>query len=161
MLPWQPFLAFYGMHNGATWRIRLNRPCAAAMRPYVKLLWPPVSLRFCTICEVQNADNVITYKILSDDKVREVYATTTSSVSAGNAVKLTSMYVCRGIYVRAAAYSLNCHGITVTRSSRSAVSSNNTTLQHYVSIKNSQVYSWNQPVRLSFDWTELSVQAGQ
>jgi len=25
-------------HIGATWRIRLNRPCAAAMRPYVKLL---------------------------------------------------------------------------------------------------------------------------
>ena len=24
------------------WRIRLNRPCAAAMRPYVKLLWPLV-----------------------------------------------------------------------------------------------------------------------
>jgi len=23
---------------GATWRIRLNHPCAAAMRPYVKLL---------------------------------------------------------------------------------------------------------------------------
>jgi len=27
-----------GVHIGATWRIRLNRPCAAAMRPYVKLL---------------------------------------------------------------------------------------------------------------------------
>jgi len=25
-------------HIGATWRIRLNRPCSAAMRPYVKLL---------------------------------------------------------------------------------------------------------------------------
>jgi len=33
------FLAFYvWVHIGATWRIRLNRPCAAAMRPYVKLL---------------------------------------------------------------------------------------------------------------------------
>ena len=29
-------------HIGATWRIRLNRPYAAAMRPYVKLLWPLV-----------------------------------------------------------------------------------------------------------------------
>jgi len=28
----------YGMHIGATWRIRLNRPCAVAMQPYVKLL---------------------------------------------------------------------------------------------------------------------------
>jgi len=30
------------VHIGATWRIRLNRPCAAAMWPCVKLLWPPV-----------------------------------------------------------------------------------------------------------------------
>ena len=30
------------MHIGATWLIRLNRPCAAAMRPYVKLLRPLV-----------------------------------------------------------------------------------------------------------------------
>jgi len=28
-----------GQHIGATWRIRLNRSCAAAMRSYVKLLW--------------------------------------------------------------------------------------------------------------------------
>jgi len=27
-----------GMYVGATWRIRLNHPCAAVMRPYVKLL---------------------------------------------------------------------------------------------------------------------------
>ena len=27
---------------GSAWRIRLNRPCAAAMRPYVKLFWPLV-----------------------------------------------------------------------------------------------------------------------
>jgi len=27
-----------GVHIGATWRIRLNRPRAAAMQPYVKLL---------------------------------------------------------------------------------------------------------------------------
>ena len=32
------WLSVYGVHIGATWRIRLNRPCAAAMRPYVKLL---------------------------------------------------------------------------------------------------------------------------
>ena len=25
------------VHIGATWRIQSNRPCAAAMRPYVKL----------------------------------------------------------------------------------------------------------------------------
>ena len=29
---------FDGVHIGATWRIQLNRPCAAAMRLYVKLL---------------------------------------------------------------------------------------------------------------------------
>jgi len=32
------WLSIYGVHIGATWRIRLNRSCAAAMRPYVKLL---------------------------------------------------------------------------------------------------------------------------
>ena len=32
------------MPIGATWRIRLNRPCAAAMRPFVKLLGPLVLL---------------------------------------------------------------------------------------------------------------------
>jgi len=32
------------VHIGATWRIRLNRPCAAAMRPYAKLLWPLVKV---------------------------------------------------------------------------------------------------------------------
>jgi len=31
-----------GMHNGATCRIRLSGPCVAAMRTYVKLLWPLV-----------------------------------------------------------------------------------------------------------------------
>ena len=31
---------------GATWRIRLNPRSAAAMRPYVKLLWPPVHIVF-------------------------------------------------------------------------------------------------------------------
>ena len=39
-------LAIYGVHIGATWQIRLNRPCAAAMRPYVKLLWPLVVVVF-------------------------------------------------------------------------------------------------------------------
>jgi len=29
----------YGVHICANWRIRLNRPYAVAMRPYVKLLW--------------------------------------------------------------------------------------------------------------------------
>jgi len=32
------WLSIYGVHIGVTWRIRLNGPCAAAMRPYVKLL---------------------------------------------------------------------------------------------------------------------------
>ena len=31
-----------GVRIGTTWRIRLNRPYAAAMRPYVKLLGPHV-----------------------------------------------------------------------------------------------------------------------
>jgi len=32
------WLSIYWVHIGATWRIRLNRPCAAAMPPYDKLL---------------------------------------------------------------------------------------------------------------------------
>jgi len=33
------FFAFYiWVHIGATWQIRLNPPCVAAMGPYVKLL---------------------------------------------------------------------------------------------------------------------------
>jgi len=32
------WLSIYGVHIDATWPMRLNRPCAAAMRPYVKLL---------------------------------------------------------------------------------------------------------------------------
>ena len=32
------WISIYGVHVGATWRIRLNRWCVAAMRPYVKLL---------------------------------------------------------------------------------------------------------------------------
>jgi len=37
------WLYICGVHIDATWRIRLNRPCAATMRPYVKLLRPLVS----------------------------------------------------------------------------------------------------------------------
>ena len=37
------WLSIYGVHIGATWRIRLNHACAAAMRPYVKLLCPLVT----------------------------------------------------------------------------------------------------------------------
>ena len=32
------WLSIYGMHIGAKWRIRLNRPCAAAMWSYDKFL---------------------------------------------------------------------------------------------------------------------------
>jgi len=37
------WLSIYGVHIGTTWHIRLNRPCAAAMRSCVKLLWPFVT----------------------------------------------------------------------------------------------------------------------
>jgi len=33
-----------GVHIGTTWRIRLNDPCAAAMRPYVRWLFGLVSV---------------------------------------------------------------------------------------------------------------------
>jgi len=41
--------AIMGGHFGATWRIRLNRASAAAMWPYVKLLWPLVILWYRAI----------------------------------------------------------------------------------------------------------------
>ena len=31
-----------GVHIGASWRIRLNRPCAVTMQPYVRLLRPVI-----------------------------------------------------------------------------------------------------------------------
>ena len=31
-------LSVYGVYSGTTWRIRVNRPYAAVMRPYVILL---------------------------------------------------------------------------------------------------------------------------
>ena len=39
-----------GVHSGATWRIRLNRLCAAAMRPDVKLL----DQLFCIVLHVSS-----------------------------------------------------------------------------------------------------------
>jgi len=41
--------AHMGGHIGATWRVWLNRPSAAAMWSYVKLLWPLISLRHSTM----------------------------------------------------------------------------------------------------------------
>ena len=38
-----------GVHIGATWRLRLNRPCEAVMRPYDKLLWPVVYLQLSVV----------------------------------------------------------------------------------------------------------------
>ena len=32
------WLSIYRVHVGTTWRIRLNRPCASAMRSYVNLI---------------------------------------------------------------------------------------------------------------------------
>ena len=41
---------FHGHHFLAFWRIRLNRPYVAAMRPYVKLLWPFVIIIILFFC---------------------------------------------------------------------------------------------------------------
>jgi len=61
-----------------------------------------ILFHFCTICEVQNADNTITFKISSDNKLSEVYATT-SCVSTGNTTtcRITSNYCylsCSAVY---------------------------------------------------------------
>ena len=60
------WLSIYGVHIGATWRIRLNRPCAAAMRPYVKLLWPLVIIIIIIIIiiKVDVQGGIITHKTL-------------------------------------------------------------------------------------------------
>ena len=42
-------MCHHGGHVDAIWRIRLNRPSAAAMWPYVKLLWPLVFLSASSI----------------------------------------------------------------------------------------------------------------
>jgi len=42
------------VHIGATWRIRLNRPCAAAMRPFVKLLLLFASLSIARLDSVRD-----------------------------------------------------------------------------------------------------------
>ena len=70
-----------------------------------------ILFHFCTICEVQNEDNAITFKTSSDDKLSEIYATTTSSLSVGDTITsaISSNYG-----------SPSC----------SAVYSNKTTLQH-------------------------------
>ena len=44
-------------HVGATRRIRLNRPWAAAMRHYVKLRWPLVKIQITMVCTGDNVRN--------------------------------------------------------------------------------------------------------
>jgi len=48
------WLSIFAVHIGATRRIRLNDPCVAtaAMRPYVKLLWPLLINDICASCHV-------------------------------------------------------------------------------------------------------------
>jgi len=43
---WQ-HLDSYSNSVASLWRIRLNHPCAALMRPCVKLLWPLVMVALC------------------------------------------------------------------------------------------------------------------
>jgi len=49
-----------------------------------------ILFHFCTICEVLNEDEAITFKISSDDELCEVYATATSSLSAGDTIASTT-----------------------------------------------------------------------
>ena len=61
-------------HINATWWIRLMKPCAAAMRPYVRLLWPPfytssqhlvglVNGRWCDVCTCCDGQHYRIYTI--------------------------------------------------------------------------------------------------
>ena len=61
------------MHIGATWRIRLNRPRASPMRPYVNLLWPLVVFvvgdRYGAVCiAALTADEIKTLKDTTNSK---------------------------------------------------------------------------------------------
>ena len=48
-----------GMHIGATWRIPMDRPCAAAVQPFVKLL----SLTTCFMVKMKFFKQVFTIVI--------------------------------------------------------------------------------------------------
>ena len=53
-----------GVHIGATWRIRLNRPCAAAMRPYVRWRCALVAL-LCGACVLVVCQEVLRWRCVS------------------------------------------------------------------------------------------------
>jgi len=57
-----------------------------------------ISFYFCSVCEVQNADNAMTFKMSSDDRLHKVYA-----VLAGYGItnSITSNYCspsCSAVY---------------------------------------------------------------
>jgi len=55
-----------GVLTWATWRIRLNCPCAAAMRPFVKLLWFVIYVKQQiidkTFCPISASASTISYR---------------------------------------------------------------------------------------------------
>jgi len=57
-----------------------------------------VLFHLCTVCGVQNVDNAIAFKLSSDDKFREVYAATTSAMSAGDTVTSTTRHRATAIH---------------------------------------------------------------
>ena len=75
--------ALMGGHTGATWRIRFNRPSAAAMRPYVKLLWPLVIIGVNIEKDYGNFDRNIEYLPVFDVRswLRHIEIITTTKVA--------------------------------------------------------------------------------
>jgi len=65
----QGSMCYMGVHIGTTWLMRLNRPCSggpneeAAMRPYVKLLWPLVIIIIIIII-IMNNNNVVVFVVV-------------------------------------------------------------------------------------------------
>ena len=82
-------------HNGA-WRIRFNRPSAAAMRPYVKWLWPLV---LCTVI----------HRCCLLWKIQQVMEVPVSAINKSPTVHLKTE-------LRACTATLNtaCHGLSGT-----------------------------------------------
>jgi len=76
------WLFIYGVHIGTTWRMRLNRPCAAAIRPYVNLLWPLVFIKhWPNIAEFGFTLADITRNSSEDEIATVNFFTTTSSTT--------------------------------------------------------------------------------
>jgi len=101
------------MYIGATWPIRMNRPCAAVMWPYVKLLWPFVTvssqksgnqmlISVAAKRKHQNCDYVAKKekKIYGPDHRNEIQTSCSFKIAPRSCDLLTSTFDCLTYYGR-------------------------------------------------------------